>query len=509
MDKVFTILLAEDEPSTRNGINNILASYFSVNVAVVQASNGAEALALYKKHRPNMIITDIVMPVMTGIELIAEVRKIDENIPIILLSGYNDFEYARKAIRYSVKNYFLKPIKKDELIHEVEDVISKCREQRNFTSANFDQFMKSTESLFVRRLLLGEIVSEEEIVRTLNALNITFNGNTFTVSIVYTEDSPEDFLSSIEEKFPSSVYLMQMLDNRLILLINEDELQSRHQLKIMIDSYKQKGKTLRCVQGKTVTSLLDINSSYQTALLASSYSIYFDSWEYLDQSIITDTSPTISSSDIDTEKLKTLLLSGSDEEVLNWIDMFFNKLFYIPNPPPSYIKGMSIFLVSDIQRQLSTMESIKKEYLPQINTMLLNNISSIGDVKDWTKKYLLSIKNESIPNSMIANNQIIHQTMLYVEKNMDKMISASDLAQQFNMNPSYFSTYFKMKTDMTFRDYLAQKKNEYALELLSDPELLIDDVSNMLGYSDSRSFIRVFKNMNGITPHAYRKKRKK
>ena len=111
MDRVFTILLAEDEPSTRNGINNILASHFSVNVAVVQASNGAEALALYKKHRPNMIITDIVMPVMTGIELIAEVRKIDENIPIILLSGYNDFEYARKAIRYSVKNYFLKPIK--------------------------------------------------------------------------------------------------------------------------------------------------------------------------------------------------------------------------------------------------------------------------------------------------------------------------------------------------------------------------------------------------------------
>ena len=118
---------------------------------------------------------------------------------------------------------------------------------------------------------------------------------------------------------------------------------------------------------------------------------------------------------------------------------------------------------------------------------------------------LLHIRHEVIPHSLISNDTVIYKAKKYIDDHIRDNINLNDIAEYLNMNPTYFSSYFKLKTGENFRTYLAGKKNSYAKSLLSDPELTIDEIAQKLGYADYRSFHRIFKNLNGMTPTEFRK----
>lgn len=119
------ILIVDDEKYIRIGISAVLTNYFHDKYQIELAKNGKEALELIEKIKFDMIITDINMPFINGIDLIKELRKTDESIGIVVISGYDEFEYARQCMKYGVKNYLLKPINNDELIEIVKENIGK------------------------------------------------------------------------------------------------------------------------------------------------------------------------------------------------------------------------------------------------------------------------------------------------------------------------------------------------------------------------------------------------
>jgi Response regulator containing CheY-like receiver domain and AraC-type DNA-binding domain len=187
-------------------------------------------------------------------------------------------------------------------------------------------------------------------------------------------------------------------------------------------------------------------------------------------------------------------------------DSLFQKILFVETPPPSFTRGILIYLIADINRQLGKTLDIDSRILETPDFSIVGEILSVESLRSRTQKYLLKLKNTVIPQSRLQNDPIILSTIRYVDSNISKAgISASEIAGKLNLSDTYFSTIFKAKTGETFRSYVLKRKNEYAKKLLADRSLSMDDIACNLGYTDYRSFHRLFKQLNGISPTEYRK----
>ncbi len=165
---------------------------------------------------------------------------------------------------------------------------------------------------------------------------------------------------------------------------------------------------------------------------------------------------------------------------------------------------MCVFLLADINRQIQKEKHVDSKFLPKIDWTAINGLSSIDKIEQWMAKTFRYISNVSIVEAELANDPIIYRSRKMVADSIAFQISAKEIAENLNMNFAYFSSYYKQKTGENFSNYIIRLKNDYAKELLADPQLSIDEISNSLGYTDYRSFYRIFKKMNGITPSQYR-----
>lgn len=508
MNTPFSILIIDDEPPIRGGITNIIEMKLPTAKIISQACNGLEGFDLYKKYKPDLIISDIVMPKCSGLDLLKMIREHDATTAVILISGYDEFSYAKEAIRFGVSNYILKPISQSELITSILEIMQK---QSNISSLNLqdiESLKTSAKTLFFQRLVNGEISTVEEISRTLANLDLSIKNTQLTLLTIASRSSKnEEYISECVRAYATEKNLDALIQAKhAILFLNMDSQQAAHHAQLLANKLNSACKQESIMGiGKTVEGLHQASSSFQSSLLAMSYHVYYEDRIVFDQSVITNEVPKISISDIRTEKLRETLLLGTDQEIELWIDAFFSLVFSVKTPPLSYVKGMCIFVISDIQKQIIETCNVDKAILKDADPIIFNQLNTLKELRERIEKYLLFIKHEVIPQAILDNDSIIYQTKKYVENHIGDIVSSSDIANRIGMNPTYFSTYFKSKTGENFRTYLNRTKDEYAKQLLSDLGLSIEEVSLRLGYTDYRSFHRIFKNINHITPNDYRK----
>ena len=496
MKRYLSILIIDDEPAIRNGIANMLLSEFGSSTMIYQASDGRKGLEIATEKNPSLIISDIVMTEMTGLELIAELRRNGQEIPTIMISGYDEFKYAQEAIRLGVVNYILKPIDRNELVSTIRNITLK----KDIQDRDEKDILRAATEHFLQQLITGEIKSEEEADHGARSLSLQFDRKIFTVCIVRSDNPDIQMIS--ESTTESGIYNL-VINRNLVLIIPSDETYAIHEVKLLTERYE---KAIASA-GRTVESYSLLSLSYQYALQALSYSIYYPDEKILYSKHITNGKPAVTPNDINTRELKTFILEGDEEPMRNWVEDFYQKLLMTTTlPPPSFVKGMSIFVLSDIQKNLTDNLSIPKEYFEDINSTILNTIYRLDDLKSWMLKQLLHISHSIVPEARVANMPEIHIAKKYVENNLDRIVSSNEIAEKLGMNPTYFSTYFKQKTGENFRNYVNKVKNDKAKELLAIPDLTIEEIGHSLGYSDYRSFHRIFKQQNDISPTAYRKK---
>lgn len=508
MNTPFSIIIIDDEPPIRTGITSIIEREFPTAKVIAQASNGLEGFTLYKKHKPDLIITDIVMPKCSGLDLLQMIRGHDATTQVILISGYDEFSYAKEAIRFGVANYILKPISQSELISSVLGVMQKQSEFSPLTLLDIENLKNSATTLFLQRLVNGEISTDKEITRTLQNLELFIKDTHLTVLTVSSRSpNHEEYISECVSAYAEERNLNVLIQAKYsILFLNMDSQQAKHHAQILNSKINATSNHDNIMGiGKTVERLHQVSSSFQTSLLAMSYHVYYEDKVIFDQGVVTHEVPVISISDIKTSELKETLLLGTDQEIELWIITFFSLILSVKTPPLSYVKGMCIFVISDIQRQIIESCNVEKSTLKDSDPIIFNQLSTLKELKEKLEKYLLFIKHKVIPQAMLDNNSIIYQTKKYVENHIGDIVSSSDIANRIGMNTTYFSTYFKSKTGENFRTYLNREKNEYAKNLLSDLGLTIEEISLRLGYTDYRSFHRIFKNMNHLTPTDYRR----
>jgi len=231
---MYKVMLADDENLILQGLENII-EWEELGLEIVnKASNGQEAIDKFKENPVDIVVTDINMPQVTGLELLKELKKINSDVKFIILSGYDDFSYAKKAIELGVENYILKPIDEEELEKTLKNTINKIKQEKEENKSSLGK-----HNILIK-LIKGKL-AQGEIEENKEGFYMNLNSERYSLCIINTRsryDSEEmlhNIVNVIKENTQNNFEIIYTLDEELILINSWDEALSKKEIKKYYD----------------------------------------------------------------------------------------------------------------------------------------------------------------------------------------------------------------------------------------------------------------------------------
>ena len=527
------VFLVEDEFVMREGIKNNIDWNSHGYEFCGEASDGELAFPLIQKLNPDIVITDIKMPFMDGLELSRLIKKELPFTEIIILSGYEEFEYAKEAIKIGVSQYLTKPINGEELLREVDLLSEKISEKRKEREIR-EKYVREMEENFLgeRKNLFQYLVtgskSMSELLEISDKLNIDLSAIWYRVALVkiqsmnHARDEYSNSLVQIEQK-------LKAIDADRGLLVFDRNLEgqalifkadTREELEKIQNDYLGKMRDLlgdyKQIRyfvgiGMPVNRLSELPSSFEQASHAFAHRYLVKescicNYEEMEQNVYHDEEFNISNvnpKQLDRSKLREFLKFGDREEVTYFVEEYFKDLG--PNAMKSnmfrqYIILDAYFCVVDF---LDSLQFQKDELEP------LDVTSGILQSEETAINYVIRIIEKALElREKTASNRygsIVDEVMKYIDKNYaDEDLSLNVLASHVNFSPNHLSMVFSQQTGKTFIKYLTDFRMNKAKELLRCTGKRSSEISLEVGYKDPHYFSYLFKKTQGMTPTQYR-----
>ncbi|NLD49655.1 MAG: response regulator [Clostridiaceae bacterium] len=505
-----------------------------------EAKNGKDALDKVEKLNPEIIIVDINMPIMDGLEFVQSIREADQNIKIIIITGYNEFNYAKQAIQLGVYDYILKPVDEEELknsLLEIKKVIEK-EENIKVEVDRLKQQVKDSLPLlknkFLNELIQGNlIIKENETLKKMEYLNINIYSDYYMVATF--EMDFEDKLGWNDEdkelwKFAVSNISNEILekqfdfdicfdnDDRICIIIGKKEKEKPCNFELLLESnlelirsavYKHMGGTITIGVGNEKKELFSVSESYKESVVALKNKLILGKNKVILYSQIAESC--IKENLFTVENRGRLLMNmrtADDKEVLGFITQIFNK---IRRDNINYellfvvcIEMISLCLEFIVEVGLSFNEILPKNQLNIIDE--IQSKSSIDEMEDWIKdiyKYTLDAIKKS-KNSKAS--KLIEEVKTYIKENYQNSdLSIDEIAKNLFVNYAHLCFIFRRDTGTTINDYLTEIRINKAKELFDGGNYLIHNVAGRVGYADANYFGKCFKKYYGLAPSKYLK----
>lgn len=506
------IFFVDDEALTLQYLEKIL-DWDSLNIQIIgTASNGQEALKAIEQDLPDVLITDIRMPVMDGISLIDEVRKFSENIKIIVLSAYSDFEYARKVFSSGISGYLVKPIDEDKLLELIKKTIIEIEnaeleiEKSTYSQALAietlfgDQIRKpNTEDVFndkCRKLKISPKLSNFQL------LSISFSDPSITnemlMSYLLGAECSHNF---------SGIYLTKVKASNWILVM-EDEIGSIEVLKIQ--KYFQ--------ENLDETAFLTVSGKHNSSL---SLAVAFEEIQYLNSLHYYATDSTfifyrkrmneIHQVEVklnDAVELYFSHLKNNDVHALyKYIDDLDDTLIDQFNSGiEGYQNFWTLFVLlvrtglNKYGNNLQIPQNIK-----QFNSSLFQSYHNSSGIIDFIKQLTIEILQTPASVSGDSSFSPIKNIKKYIHEHFAEKLTLEDIADHFNMSKNYLCRVFKDTAGCTLWDYLTMIRVEHAKQLLEETSLGTAEIALSVGYDNQGYLSSVFKKKTGLSPKQYRK----
>ncbi len=523
----FTIVLADDEESILDGIENWI-NWAELGISVVsRAQNGSQALEAILEHQPDFAVIDIRMPALTGLEVISRVRNAGLKTEFIILSGYDDFSYAREAIRYGAKAYLLKPFNPSELYDELYRLcLDRSRQDKK---GGVRLYQDKLNLSFFNKLVDSKIMEPGMVSSFLRGTDLNLSDSScYVCALVFdplpaSRDLPADrMLFLLNQAFSQEKHVFwKYNDSQLIGIFNSSNVLPFQTTTRCLETLEAEQLPVPVVGiGDTVSGLLECSYSYSRALTAITYQLYSDSSRIFTYENICSTPPSMTFSDIDYMPLVQFIVKKDLEGIRTWCGQFIDQLLYVPMPPPNYIFSLCYALFHLIEEEFSSFshqeitaaataqDLYRFKKLSQIREWLISSFCQLAEFIDAVYGYATPKYARRPAEPAEAEDPIIQQAKAFIHHNITNHIRIEDIARHVHLSPSYFAIYFKGKTNVNLRDYLLAEKMEYARRALTNPNTSISAVAYDVGYGDYRSFSRAFKNVHGITPSDFQAKYK-
>lgn len=527
---MYTVVVADDEEELRRALVRRV-DWESVGFQVVgEAENGAEALELVEKLEPDLLLTDVQMPFVNGIELARQVREIRPNIHIAFLSGYDEFSYAQQAIQYNIISYILKPISSSEMAAEMAKIKDKIDEKfREFAS----QAQEHVEiASFLMPLLLDEFQGEatEERNRELMETAVSCglqkgSGNEIRYTVMVASITDEDGKNRTSS---TSVNAIDMIlrkyikhasfyeNGRVVSLLMATQRGFDKYLHILVEDIIQSVKRimgLSCSVGlsRVVTKLANCHEAYVEAMNAISYSTEKGSHVHF----ISDVERT---GDFDQERvqnavseIENLIRVGSRQDMEYWLRMLFDGLKR-QQISPATVGLLMIQLMSAVYRIIYAVSDGEAVQELQRHSPVQGQIFFDGSSGAWERymDFFLTARELVSEQRRKSSRVICDRAIELIEtRYMDQALSLISISTEIAVSPNYLSALIKRFTGNTFVNLLTRKRIDAAKELLRFSAMKVKDISEKCGYSDQHYFSYSFKKVTGVSPNTYRRQNEK
>ncbi|MDA3847865.1 MAG: response regulator [Vallitaleaceae bacterium] len=532
---MINLMIVDDEQIVRDGIKFIVEKEFGEDVKIVaMARTGREAIEKYEEHKPAIVFMDIQMPGINGIDAIRAIKEQNSKVKCIIVSAYEQFEFAKQAVELGVSEYILKPINRrnlmeilEKVIHEIESE-KKVKQKEMENQEKIDKILPILENGFIYSILMNTDYASE-IDNYHNLFNISKEIGYIMVIEFGEGRIPGELTNKIGTgikntnqydairntiKYKCKCVVGPIIVNRITVLFYEDHMENEYEQRIRaID-----------LAGTIISSLERIVDSEIYVGIGSRYKIHRVNASYQEatKAISKMTGERIlhikdATNNVDEEQQYIMIKIKSDETLM---------MKKIEEADYEAVEGCINRIFDRINRTYGEVNNSVKNIIMEMvvlmhTTAYFNNIvednisydSYLDDIKGIEnlhklQAYCLS-KAKSITEHIGMEKErkvsnVIYKAKIYIDENYNKEIGLKEVSEAVAISPQYFSKIFKEEIGVNFIDYITKVRINRAKELLNAQTLSIKEIAFEVGYNDPNYFSRLFKKIEGISPTEYK-----
>lgn len=533
------VFLVEDEMVIRRGIKNSIDWEKEGYIFCREASDGELAYPMIIKEKPDILITDIRMPFMDGLELCKLVKKELPNIKILILSGYDEFDYAKEAIRLGVTEYLLKPISSGKLLEALNGVsesIRREKEDKDLVRKYMEEMRENTEhekQKFFEQMIAGNL-SMADALETGKKYEMNLSAGMYNLLLFRFTLGKENRKSG--ELLGEAEYAIEKLTERLeyvfefqrgvegwaFLLMADNEEQMSERVKELSKDLEEIMKNYSTIAyfggiGQPVARLRELEESFREAerALAARFTMELNRIISVEDIRMAQNVDTLDDIEItsfgEIEKTRTMLEkflnNGAEDEIDEFVDVYINEL------PEENLKSvlMRQYIIMDAYIVMMSfcekIEGIEGEMQAQSEELKnsMKTIQTLEEIKNYIRMLLKKIIGVRDTISGRRYSDIIEIAKDQIRKTyMSDEISLNTIAAEVGMSPSYFSSIFSKEMGKTFVEYLTEIRMDRAKELLMCSSMKTSEIGYEVGYKDPHYFSYIFKKTQNCTPKEFR-----
>lgn len=533
------VFLVEDEMVIRRGIKNSIDWEKEGYIFCGEASDGELAYPMIIKEKPDILITDIRMPFMDGLELCKLEKKELPNIKILILSGYDEFDYAKEAIRLGVTEYLLKPISSGKLLEALNGVsesIRREKEDKDLVRKYMEEMRENTEhekQKFFEQMIAGNL-SMADALETGKKYEMNLSAGMYNLLLFRFTLGEENRKSG--ELLGEAEYAIEKLTERLeyvfefqrgvegwaFLLMADNEEQMSERVKELSKDLEEIMKNYSTIAyfggiGQPVARLRELEESFREAerALAARFTMELNRIISVEDIRMAQNVDTLDDIEItsfgEIEKTRTMLEkflnNGAEDEIDEFVDVYINEL------PEENLKSvlMRQYIIMDAYIVMMSfcekIEGIEGEMQAQSEELKnsMKTSQTLEEIKNYIRMLLKKIIGVRDTISGRRYSDIIEIAKDQIRKTyMSDEISLNTIAAEVGMSPSYFSSIFSKEMGKTFVEYLTEIRMDRAKELLMCSSMKTSEIGYEVGYKDPHYFSYIFKKTQNCTPKEFR-----
>lgn len=533
------VFIVEDEMVIRRGIKNSIDWEKEGYIFCGEASDGELAYPMIIKEKPDILITDIRMPFMDGLELCKLVKKELPNIKILILSGYDEFDYAKEAIRLGVTEYLLKPISSGKLLEALNGVsesIRREKEDKDLVRKYMEEMRENTEhekQKFFEQMIAGNL-SMADALETGKKYEMNLSAGMYNLLLFRFTLGEENRKSG--ELLGEAEYAIEKLTERLeyvfefqrgvegwaFLLMADNEEQMSERVKELSKDLEEIMKNYSTIAyfggiGQPVARLRELEESFREAerALAARFTMELNRIISVEDIRMAQNVDTLDDIEItsfgEIEKTRTMLEkflnNGAEDEIDEFVDVYINEL------PEENLKSvlMRQYIIMDAYIVMMSfcekIEGIEGEMQAQSEELKnsMKTSQTLEEIKNYIRMLLKKIIGVRDTISGRRYSDIIEIAKDQIRKTyMSDEISLNTIAAEVGMSPSYFSSIFSKEMGKTFVEYLTEIRMDRAKELLMCSSMKTSEIGYEVGYKDPHYFSYIFKKTQNCTPKEFR-----
>ena len=515
----YKVFFVEDEIVTREGIRDKVDWQGNGFEFCGEAPDGEIALPLLQTVQPDVLITDIKMPFMDGLELSRIVRERMPATKIIILSGHDEFEYAQAAIKLGVTEYLLKPVTVQDLHRALRQVAAELNQERQVQEDlnKLRTQVEETRASLRERLLLDLVVgavSSAQAIEKAEQLGIDLVAQTYLVAVIKIElsDPSAQFdyqeyartcgtISSLVERDPD-VFLIKKDLEEIVLIMKGDTadavLEKHTALRALIEQHTSRtGCKLAIGAGTPKKRITDICASFVEALTS------VQSPGHRNGNGAGNGVGKVELLKVNKPAVESYLKCGVKEDLDDFFDTFIWPLGETILESPIVRNYILMDVVLTTAKFLNELGGTIDQIIPDLD--FIEDIRSLDQIRQQVQAILLgalTFRDSQVTNQYAA---MIQQARAYIDSHYaDTNLSLPEVAGQANLSPSHFCTVFSQETGQTFKEYLTEIRITRARELLRTTSLKSFEIADQIGYSDPHYFSYVFRKHTGLSPTEFR-----